>query len=495
MASLEEILKISNIEDQKEKDLIKESFSFAEKIHQNHLRLSGEPYFNHVSETAKILAEYGMGATTIGAGLLHDTIEDGEISEKDIEKEFGKEILFLVEGVTKLGKLKYHGADRHNESMRKLFVAMSEDIRVVMIKLADRLHNMRTLSFIREDKKIRIAKETIEIYAPIAYRLGIRKLSRELEDLAFPFIYPKEYEEVKNIAKHKYDEMLQSLEKFLKSIKKELVKSGITKVRTEYRVKGLYSLFKKLQSKEKNIEKIYDILAVRIILPNIEDCYRALGAIHSSWRPLPGRIKDYIAFPKPNGYRSIHTTVFTGDGNIVEVQIRTEDIHMESEYGVASHISYKEKRGKLNNELIWAKHLLPKENENGQNGGPVWIRELVEYQKNQKDLKLINDDLKSDFFQHRIFVFTPLGDVVDLPRESTPVDFAYAIHSEIGDHMVGAKINGKMVSLDTHIHNGDVVEILTKTKAKPTAKWLDYAKTALAKKNIRSALQKEKGSK
>jgi len=495
MATLEEIIKTSGINKQADKELIKKAFYFAEKIHSKNTRLSGEPYFSHVSETAKILGEYGVGATTISAGLLHDTIEDGDTSREEIEKEFGKEILFLIEGVTKLGKLKYHGADRHNESMRKLFVAMSQDIRVVMIKLADRLHNMRTLSPLREDKKLRIARETIEIYSPIAYRLGIRKLSRELEDLAFPYVHPKEHDEVKKIAKHRYDEMLQSLEKFLKSIKKELAKSGITKVKTEYRVKGLYSLFKKIKSKEKNIEKIYDILAVRIILPSIEDCYRTLGIIHASWRPLPGRIKDYIAFPKPNGYRSIHTTVFTGDGNIVEVQIRTEEIHKESEYGITSHISYKEKNKKLNSGLIWAKHLLPPKIDGEISNTPIWIKELVEYQKNQEDPKLLKEELKSDFFQYRIFVFTPIGDVIDLPKDSSPVDFAYAIHSEIGDHMVGAKINGKLVSLNTSIHNGDVVEIMTKPKAKPTRKWLDYAKTALAKKHIRSAIQKEKGSK
>lgn len=494
MATFEEIIKASGIDNQKDKELMKKAYYFAEKIHSEHERLSGEPYFNHVSETARILGEYGMGATTISAGLLHDTIEDGAITGEEIEKEFGKEILFLIEGVTKLGKLRYHGADRHNESMRKLFIAMSQDIRVVMIKLADRLHNMRTLSHVRDDKKLRIAKETIEIYSPIAYRLGIRKLSRELEDLAFPYVNPKEYEEVKSIAKHRYDQMLQSLEKFLKSIKKELAKAGIIKVKTEYRVKGLYSLFKKLHSKEKNIEKIYDILAVRIVLPNTEDCYRALGVIHASWRPLPGRIKDYIAFPKPNGYRSIHTTVFTGDGNIVEVQIRTEEIHRESEYGIASHISYKEKSKNLNSGLTWAKHLLPKENNLEKNNTPIWIKELVEYQKNQNDSKLLTEELKSDFFQYRIFVFTPVGDVIDLPKNSSPVDFAYAIHSEVGDHMVGAKINGKMVSLDTPIHNGDVVEIMTKTKAKPTTKWLEYAKTTLAKKHIRSALQKQKKS-
>jgi guanosine-3',5'-bis(diphosphate) 3'-pyrophosphohydrolase len=489
MISLEEILKSSSLTfSKKERELVEKAYTFAQSAHKNQTRFSGESYFSHLTETAKILALYGMGATTIAAGLLHDTIEDTGIPPKEIEGEFGKEVLFLIEGVTKLGTLKYHGADRHNESLRKLFVAMSEDIRVLMIKLADRLHNMRTLEYVPKEKIERIAGETLEIYAPIAYRLGIRKLSRELEDLGFRYLLPKEYAETERIAKQTYGEQVESLEKFLKSIKKELAKNNITKVRTEYRAKGLYSLYKKLIEKDKNIEKVHDVLAVRIIVPNLDDCYRVLGIIHGSWRPLPGRIKDYIAFPKPNGYQSLHTTVFTGDGNIVEVQIRTEEIHRLNEYGIASHISYKEgsTKRKAPESLSWIGHLLPKKDGNV----PGWIKELVEHQK--ETTESFRNNLKTDFFEHRIFVFTPKGDVVDLPKGSTPVDFAYAIHSEIGDHMTGAKVNKKLASLDEHLHNGDIVEIMTKESAKPSPKWVGYAKTTLAQKHIRSALQKLK---
>jgi GTP pyrophosphokinase len=484
-------------------ELLESAYNFAEMAHGGQKRLSGENYFSHAAETAKILAEYGMGATTVTAGILHDTIEDGRATVEEIKEKFGEEILFLVEGVTKLGKIKYHGADRYNESLRKLFVAVSQDIRVLMIKFADRLHNMRTLEHVPEEKRERIARETLEIYAPVAYRLGIRKLSRELEDLAFPYVYPKEYGEVLSLAKHKQKILREGLEKFLKSLKKELGKAGITKVRSEYRVKGLYSLYKKLLARDKNIEKIYDTLAVRIIVPTIPDCYRVLGVIHGTWRPLPRRIKDYIAFPKPNGYQSLHTTVFVGDGNIVEVQIRTEEIHRNSEYGIASHISYKETGGKNRATAVfnWIWSLLP--NREGENEGvspsssgdvPQWIKELVEHHETSNSKSSLNEDLRSDFFHNRIFVFTPNGDVIDLPKDSSPVDFAYSIHSEVGNKMVGAKVNGKLVSLNSKLQNGDIVEISTKKNAKPSTKWLDYAKTTIAKKHIRSVIQRQKDS-
>ncbi len=505
MIALKEIISLLDSPTKEDKELVERAYLFAEKTHAGEARFSGEPYFLHLTETAKILAEYGMGAKTITAGLLHDSIEDMLVTEEIVLENFGKEILFLIEGVTKLGKLKYRGADRHNESLRKLFVAISQDIRVLMIKLADRLHNMRTLSHVPKDKQERIARETLEIYAPIAYRLGIRKLSRELEDLAFPFVYPKEYEEAKKIAKQKYEEIEENLEKFLKSIKKMLARDGITNVRTEYRVKGLYSLFKKIEAKEKNIEKIYDLLALRIVVPTIDECYRVLGIVHGTWRPLPGRIKDYIAFPKPNGYQSLHTTVFTGDGSFVEVQIRTQEMHQHAEYGIASHLSYKEgnKKGKTPEAIAWVHSLLPKRNmeeisdkemqENSMTqfqDVPHWIQELAVHQAEVKDNEKFQEDLKSDFFQYRIFVFTPDGDVVDLPKESTPIDFAYSIHSDIGNHMAGAKINGKLVSLDTSLHGGDVVEIITKSSAKPNRKWIEDAKTSAAKRHIRSAIQK-----
>ena len=474
-------------------ELVKKAFEFSKEAHKNHARYSGEPYFIHLFETAKNLAELHMGASTIAAGLLHDTLEDAGVTSEIIEKEFGPEILFLIQGVTKLGKLKYRGAKRHTESLRKLFVAMSQDIRVLVIKLTDRLHNMETLEHVPEHKRKRIALETLEIYAPLAYRLGMRKLNRELEDLAFPYVYPEEYKKTKLILKQKSKETSDHLEKTLKSVRKALARESVTKFHTDFRVKGLYSLYKKLLRKEMDIEKVYDISAVRIIVPTVADCYKVLGIIHSTFRPLPGRIKDYIAFPKPNGYRSIHTTVFTGDGRILEIQIRTDEMHQASEYGIASHLSYKEGKKGVNSNLMWITSLLrpaigvQKPDRHKFVDIPQWIKHLAEAELSHEPDEYIKD-LKSDFLHHRMFVFTPKGDVVDLPIDSTPIDFAYAIHSDIGNHISGVKVNGKLVSIDTSLRNGDSVEIVTKEKSKPTRKWLDIAKTTEAKRHIRNTL-------
>ncbi len=478
--------------------LINKAYSFSQKAHEGQKRHSGEEYFTHVFETAKILSELGMSATTVAAGFLHDTVEDCDVTLGTIEKEFGKEVAFLVDGVTKLGGLRYNGADRHNESLRKLFVAVSEDIRVIMIKLSDRLHNMRTLSFVPQEKQLRIATETLEIYAPIAYRLGIRKLNRELEDLAFPYVYPKEYENLKKEMKESERERNESIEKFIRSVKKALAKEGLVNIKTDYRIKGLYSLYKKLQEK-KDVEKIFDINAVRILVDTPADCYRVLGVIHALWRPLPDRIKDYIAFSKPNGYQGIHTTIFTGDGGIIEVQIKTNDMHRHSEYGVASHISYKKGKAGQDAETIgWVGSLLPKTEVREIHKStletskdiPRWIQELVAYQENSENGATFREHLKDDFFSNRIFAFSPKGDVVDLPIGSTPIDFAYSIHSDIGNRMMGAKINKKLVSLDTELQNGDIIEIMTKSSAKPNQKWIDMCKTSMAKRHIRIELSK-----
>ncbi len=501
MSSVKEITNLISSLPKEDFELIEKAFEFSKKAHEEQKRFSGDPYFVHPCETAKLLAELKMSPVTISAGLLHDTLEDAGVSEKEIEENFGEEILFLVRGVTKLGKLKYRGVERHNESLRKLFVAVSQDIRVIIIKLADRLHNMKTLEYVPEHKQERIAKETLEIYVPIAYRLGIRKLSRQLEDISFPFVYPKEYEKTKSLLRQKTKEDARKLDKFQKSIKKALAKNSVTHFSLDYRVKTLYSLYNKLLRKDWNIEKVYDISALRIIVPDIDDCYKALGIIHGTWRPLPGRIKDYIAFPKPNGYQALHTTIFTGYGNVLEIQIKTKKMHRESEYGVASHILYKEggKKGVLGSNLLWIKRLLPFKNpvkgkvsqEINYEDIPAWIKELVEYQSLENGKPDSEEELKDDFFQLRIFVFTPKGDVIDLPIGSSPIDFAYAIHSEIGNRTSGVKINGKLVSLDTRLKNGDIVEIITNKKSKPSQKWLDYAKTATAKKHIKSALQPE----
>ncbi len=482
---------------EEDKRLIQKAYDFAFEAHKDHKRNSGEPYFNHLFQTALNIARLGMSATTISAGLLHDVIEDTEKTSEEIEKEFGNEIRFLVEGVTKLGKIRYQGTSRHNESLRKLFVAMSSDIRVLIIKLCDRLHNIQTLQFVPKEKQLRIATETLEIYAPIAYRLGIRKVHRELEDISFSYVYPKEYTEVLKLVKQKQGIEIENLEKFSKSLKKELAKGGAVNFHIDYRIKGLYSLYKKLKRYDMDIDKIHDLAAMRVIVPTVSDCYTILGIIHSNWIPLPGKIKDYIAFPKPNGYQSLHTTIFTGDGSIVEIQIKTAEMYQESEYGIASHISYKQglKKKSTNPNLLWLRKILPSpekwnnKNKDKSEDIPKWVKELVQYQNEAPEDKFI-DDIKTDFFEERIFVFTPKGDVIDLPKNSSVIDFAYSIHSDIGNHISGAKINGKYTAIYTTLNNGDRVEIETKKSSKPNRKWIDYCKTTMAKKHIRIFLEK-----
>jgi GTP diphosphokinase / guanosine-3',5'-bis(diphosphate) 3'-diphosphatase len=456
---LGEILRAMNEPSTEETGLVKRAYEFARNAHEGQKRKSGEPYLVHLVATAKALAELHQDASAVAAGLLHDTVEDTGVAAEEIEKQFGKDIRFIVEGVTKLGSFRYHGADKHNESLRKLLLATTEDMRVLMVKLCDRLHNIRTLQYVSKEKQLRIARETLEIYAPIAYRLGIRKLSRELEDLSFPYVYPDGYKELTSLLKTGEEKRIAELESFKKEVMKELIKNNFTEFKIDYRVKGLYSLYKKYIKYKKNLENIYDILAMRITVSKTEDCYKLLGIIHGAWKPLPGRIKDYIAFPKLNGYQSLHTTVFNNDGGIVEVQIRTYDMHKEAEYGVASHASYKVENQKKNQKEVSA-----------------WIKNLADD----------GADIKRDFLSERIFVFTPHGDVVDLPKGASAIDFAYAIHSDIGDHMSGAKINGKLCALTTLLKGGEIVEVITNKNAKPNRKWLDSAKTTMARKHIRT---------
>lgn len=467
MPKVEDIYKnMSQTPNKEDKVWIEKAYDFAKKAHEGQKRASGEPYFNHVFEVSKILAEFGMDTKTIIAGLLHDTIEDTPITEEDVEKEFGEDVLFLVNGVTKLGKVKYRGEERHVESLRKFFVAMAEDARVIIIKLADRLHNVRTLEHLPAEKSKRIALETIEIHAPMANRLGMWRLKGELEDLAFPYAFPKEAENVKNLLKTKTDADQANLNKLHKKLEEELKKNKVKVLDISNRIKGLYSLYKKLKNKDMDIEKIYDIVALRVIVPNIEDCYRVLGIIHSLWKPIPGRIKDFIALPKPNGYKSIHTTIFTGEGSVAEIQIRTPEMHEQAEFGIASFFTYKEGF---------------KKNDKHQD----WIEQFKELQKNVAKPSAFLNNLKMDFFSKRIFVFTPKGAVIDLPEESSVIDFAYAVHSDIGHHASGAKVNGKYSKLNTILHNGDIVHIETNDRAVPNSKWLDHAKTTLARRHIK----------
>ena len=506
-----------------DKALVEKAYAFAAEAHKDHKRFSGEPYMLHLAETAKELAKLGMSAKTIAAGLLHDSVEDVGVSPQTIEKEFGKEVRFLVEGVTKLGRFKYHGAERHRESLRKLLIATGQDARVLIIKLMDRLHNMRTLAHVPEAKRRRIALETIEIYAAIAHRLGMGVVRKELEDRAFEYAYPEEYAATKQLLTEREKETQERLQKMARMLGKELAAEGLKKFHTDYRVKGMWSLRQKLSRKEGDMSKIYDVSAIRVVVPTVADCYHVLGLVHKLWQPLPNKIKDYIAFPKPNGYKSLHTTVFSGDGGIVEVQIRTEEMHNEAQYGIAAHVAYKEldgesttspsarSGGSRGSSFDWIKSLIPgfkrgvqnevrestetnatalkpKRSRYGAPSTPEWLAELPD-EMEDPDLEMT---LRSDIFTHRVFVFTPTGDVVDLPARSSPIDFAYAIHSDIGDHVFAAKVNGKMVQLDYQLHNGDIVEIVTKKTASPKGKWLDFAHTTLARRHIRMATEKEK---
>ncbi len=475
--NVQEILDLMGQIQDKDRQLILDAYSFAEKAHAGQKRMSGEPYFVHVFETAKILAQFGMDPETIAGGFLHDVLEDTQISENTIEEKFGPDILFLIKGVTKLGTLKYRGHERHVESLRKFFVAMANDLRVVIIKFADRLHNLRTLEHVREDKRYRIALESLEVYAPLANRLGMGKLKGEIEDAAFPYVYPKESATIEDLIQKNKTLYENNLTEVQKEIEKELNKNKINTVEINYRLKHKYSLWKKMEKKEMDIEKIHDIVALRVVVESIEDCYRVLGIVHSIWRPLPGRIKDYIAVPKPNGYRSIHTTIFTGNGGTAEIQIRTREMHAEAAYGIAAHFAYKEQGVKK------------KKNQDDKDKFK-WIEELKDLNTSNDESKNLLEHLKTDFFNDRIFIFTPAGDVVDLPEDSTPIDFAYSIHSDIGNHISGAKINGKMSQIFSKLENGDIVEIIKKKDGHPSSKWLEYVKTTMAKKQIKNYLEK-----
>ncbi len=449
------------------------------KAHKDQKRYSGESYFIHPVAAAKMLAEIQMDTPTIVATLLHDVCEDGHATPEQIKKEFGEEVAFLVEGVTKLGTVKYQGVERHVENLRKMFLSMAEDIRVIIIKLADRTHNMQTLKYVPEHKRKRIALETLDIYVPLADRLGMGKFKGILEDLAFKYTYPEEYEWTKKQitgASYKKEEYLTKVKE---KISEELEKNKINITNIDSRVKNLYSVYKKLIRKDRDISRIYDTIAVRIITKNIEDCYAVLGAIHRLWKPVPGKIKDYIALPKLNGYQSIHTTVFCIDGKITEFQIRTETMHEEAENGIVSH---------------WAYAMSGKQKEGGKVKKELsWVSELRNWQKEHAGTQEFLDSLKIDVFKNRIFVFTPKGDVIDLPESATPIDFAYSIHSGVGDSCSGAKVNDKMVSLDYKLQNGEICEILTSKNKKPSRGWLQLANTSYAKNRIRSYLKKELG--
>ena len=476
-----------------EKKAVRRAFLFAQRAHEGQKRNTGEPYVTHSVETAIFIAKLKLDKETICAAILHDVCEDTPCDLNTIRKEFGRDVANLVDGVTKLGKIRITrkwifltskeslpAFDRQVETLRKMFIAMAKDIRVVIIKLADRLHNMRTLDGIPEEKRLRIAKETIEIYGPLAYRLGMGELKGELEDLAFPYVYPEEFKKLQTTIANRLKEKEKYIDKLKKILTTKLYKEGI-KAEIHGRTKHMYSLWRKLQRYDNDISRIYDLVALRIIVDTVEECYQVLGMIHKMWRPLIGRIKDYIAIPKSNGYASIHTTVFAPGGEIVEIQIRTKEMHERAEYGVAAHWHYSEKKGTMDYFLRKNSQIPKKELE--------WVKELARMQGALGDNHEIVKTLDTDFFSDRIFIYTPTGDVKDLPTGATPIDFAYSVHTDVGNHLGGAKVNGKMVNISSELHNGDIVEIITKKNSSPKRDWLDHAKTSLARTHIKSAIK------
>ncbi len=456
---------------------IERAYEFAKRAHAGQMRASGEPYFEgHCIPVALHILELGMDSALICAALLHDTVEDTDVTVDEIKEQFGSEVALLVEGVSKLGKLKYRGNERHVESLRKFFVSVAQDVRVVILKLADRWHNLETLEYLPEDKQKRIALESIMIHAPLASRLGMGKLVTTINDLAFPYAYPEEYEKTRKLMVARLKKAEGTIKKVYRGMLVTVSESLGYTPKIDKRIKGTYSLFKKLERKHWNEDEIFDLVALRVITDTVADCYSALGAVHNHWRPVPGRVKDYIAVPKPNGYQSLHTAIFSGDGPIVEVQFRTQEMHEFNEYGVASHHNYK------NNALQRGIH---KETF-------AWIEQLREFQNAEISPTDYLKRLRTDFFQDRIFVFTPKGDVIDLPFGATILDFAYAVHTQVGEHANGGKINGKYMALKSILHSEDIVEIDTNAKSHPSDKWLEMCITSDAQVRIRRYLKRQR---
>ncbi len=451
---------------------LEKAFHFARKYHEGQRRDSGEPYMMHPLMVAHILADMRMDVVAMQTGLLHDVVEDTSVTVEQVRKEFGEEVARSVDGVTKLTKLDFFSAeDRQAESFRKMLLAMVEDIRVIMVKLADRMHNMRTLGYLSPERRERIARETIEIYAPIAHRLGMGKVRGELEDLSFEYMEPDAYREIVRAMesrRHSNEEFLQEIRQ---TVEAELRREGIP-ARIDGRVKRPYSVFLKIRRQKITVDEVYDIMALRIITDSVKNCYAALGVIHNKWRPIPGRIKDFIAIPRPNLYQSLHTSVVGPHGQTFEVQIRTEEMHRIAEEGIAAHWKYKEgRKGPAEDDQRIA-----------------WLRHLVEWQREMLDPGEFMSTLKVDLYPEEVYTFTPRGKVIVLPREATPLDFAYAIHSDVGHTCVGAKVNGRIVPLRSPLHNGDIVEIMTQPGHQPSKDWLAFVKTSRARNKIKHVI-------
>ncbi len=449
------------------------AYDFAAEAHQGQVRKSGEPYIIHPLHVAYLLAEMKADLATVTAGILHDVPEDTTRTLEDLRVNFGPEVANLVRGITKLGKIKYRGLERYRENLKKMFLAMAVDIRVIFIKFCDRLHNMRTLEYLPEEKQQRISRETLEIYAPIAGILGIWRLKWQMEDLCFKYLHPEEF----NKLEYKYEvEKKADRNNFFNRVKKELnpqLRDAEIPNEIEVRFKHLYSIYQKMKSKDRKFDEIYDVFALRVIVDDVNDCYKVLGIIHTLWRPKPNRFKDYIAVPKPNGYRSLHTTVFGPEGKAVEFQIRTRQMHDESIYGLAAHWHYKAQR------------------QEGIHKQPSWIKEIIDIQKEFSDTSDFVHKIQLDVFQDRIFVLSPKGDAIELPEGATPIDYAYAIHTKVGNSAVRAIVNEEIVRLDQELKNSDVVEIITeKNKMHPSRDWLKFAKTKKARDAIKQYAKK-----
>jgi GTP diphosphokinase / guanosine-3',5'-bis(diphosphate) 3'-diphosphatase len=469
---------IKRINPKYNEELIGKAFDVAEKMHTGQMRRSGEPYFIHPISVTKILAELGMDDSTLVAGLLHDVVEDTSYTEEDLAKDFGEEVRVLVDGVTKLGTLAFDNKEeKQAENLRKMFLAMSKDIRVLIIKLADTLHNLRTIHFMSPEKVKEKCRDTLEIYAPLASRLGMYALKFELEDIALENLYPEAYGNLVASLAAKKEERQQTLDHFVEDIVEALDDLNI-RYEISGRTKNLYSIYKKMEFQHKSLDEIFDLMAVRVIVESVRDCYAVLGIVHTLWTPIPGRFKDYIAMPKQNLYQSIHTTVIGDNGKPFEIQIRTYEMHRVAEFGIAAHWKYKEGIDSDNEEVKLA-----------------WLRQSLEWQKDMDDPKEFMESLKVDLFENQVFVFTPKGDVLELPAGSTPLDFAFKIHSGIGEKCVGAKVNGKMVPIDHQLENGTIVEIVTSPNSRgPSIDWLKIAKSSTARNKIRQFLRRENKS-
>ena len=473
---IEILTRLENTYNGKDYAMLKRAYDFARKAHVNQKRASGEEYFIHPCTVAGILIDLGLDAATVAAAFLHDVIEDTPVSEGDIRKEFGEEVLELVVGVTKLEKIQFHSKEEEQaENFRKIFVAMAKDIRGIIIKLADRLHNMRSLNFLSIERQQRMARETLEVYAPLAHRLGISQIKCELEDLCLKYLEPEFYEYLSTNIDERLKENVELVDHVVDEVKEILRESGVSG-EVYGRKKHLYSIYRKMKERNKTLDQIYDLVAIRIIVNTVDECYEVFGKIHHKWKPVPGRIKDYIATPKPNMYRSLHTTVVTNYGKVFEIQIRTYEMNHAAEYGIAAHWKYKEKK-KIADDL---------------DTRLTWIREVMEWQGGLKDSKEFLNSLKGDIYSSEVLVFTPKGDVISLPKDATPLDFAYNIHSAVGNKCVGAKVNSKMVPLNTVLQVGDVVDIITSQSSKgPSWDWLKIVKSPSARVKIKQFFKRE----